>query len=185
MIWLIVLLAYVLGSVPSAYVAGRIRGAGDIRLLGDGNVGARNAYWELGPRVGVGVFLFDATKGLLPVVLAQAAALPQVAVLGTGLAAVVGHNWPVFLRFRGGRGEATSIGVLSVVATQPMLILAAPVLATLLIKRSVILASGVLFVPLSLVAWWVGAPGAIVAYSLGLPCLVGLTHYVRIRRAPG
>jgi glycerol-3-phosphate acyltransferase PlsY len=160
-------------------------GAGDIRLLGDGNVGARTAYWELGPKVGVGVFFFDATKGLLPVLLAQAAALPQMAVLGTGMAAVVGHNWPVFLGFRGGRGEATTIGVLSVVALQPMLAMAVPALATLLIRRSVILASGVLFIPLSLVCWWMGAPGVIVAYSLALPCLVGLTHYMRARRASG
>jgi len=129
------------------------------------------------------VGLIDAGKGALAILIAQAVNLPQVGVLLAGAAAVIGHNWPVFLRFRGGRGEATTIGVLLVTITQPMLILAAPAILTLVIWRNVILASAVLFVPLPFVCWWLGVPGALVAYGVALPCLVGLTHFLRTRQA--
>ena len=185
MAWLAVLVGYVLGSVPTAFMAGRLLGAGDIRRMGDGNVGSRNAYHELGHKTGVCVFFLDVAKGALPLLIAQSAALPQAMVLATGVATVVGHNWPVFLGFRGGRGEATTIGVLLALITQPMLILAGPVVATLLLKRNVTMASCVLFIPLPLVCWWLGIPGTLVAYSVGLPCLVGVTHYMRTRQVSG
>ncbi|GAI28023.1 unnamed protein product, partial [marine sediment metagenome] len=78
--------------------------------------------------------------------------------------------------FKGGRGESTTIGVLLTLITQPMLILAVPVLATLAIKKSVIIASCVLFIPLPLVCWWLGMPGLLTAYGITLPCLIGFTH---------
>ena len=180
--WLIVLLGYFLGSIPTAYIAGHVVKGRDIRQMGDGNVGARNAFHELGAKVGIAVFFIDAGKGALAVLIAQAASLSQLVVLFTGAAAVIGHNWPVFIGFRGGRGESTAIGVLLSVITQPMLILAGPSLLTLILRRNVILASTILFVPLPLVCWWLGVSGALVAYSVGLPCLVGFTHFLRTRR---
>ena len=180
--WLIVLLGYFLGSIPTAYVAGRLFKGGDIRQMGDGNVGAANAFHQLGAKVGIAVFFVDAGKGALAILIAQAANIPQAAVLFTGVAAVAGHNWPVFIGFRGGRGESIAIGVLLTLITQPMLILAGPALATLFIKRNVIIASCVLFIPLPLVCWGLGVSGALVAYSIGLPCLVGFTHFIRTRR---
>lgn len=185
MTWVVVLLGYLIGSVPTAYVGGRLLGAGDIRQLGDGNVGARNAYHQLGPKSGISIFFIDAAKGVLPVLIAQAVGVSQVVVLVTGMAAVVGHNWPVFLGFRGGRGESTTVGVLLALVTQPMLLMAGPTLATLFIRRSVIVASCVLFIPLPLVCWWLGVPGMLVGYSAVLPCLVGATHYLRTRQASG
>ena len=181
--WLIVILAYLLGSIPTGYIAGRIFKQVDIRQLGDGNMGAQNAFRQLGAWLGIAVGLIDAAKGALAIFIAQAANLPQIAVLLAGAAAVAGHNWPVFLRFRGGRGEATTIGVLLVTIAQPVLILAIPAIATLVIWRNVTLASAVLFVPLPFVCWWLGVPGALIAYGVALPCLVGFTHYLRTRRA--
>ena len=182
MYWLIVLLGYFLGSIPTAYVAGRLLKGRDIRQMGDGNVGAANAFRQLGAKVGIGVFWVDAGKGALAILIAQAASIPLVAVLFTGAAVVVGHNWSVFIGFRGGRGESTSIGILLAIITQPVLILAVPTLATLLIKRDVVKASCVLFIPLSLVCWWLGLPGALVSYSIALPCLVGITDFVKRRQ---
>ncbi len=182
MTWLIVLLGYILGSIPTAYIAGRLLRGKDIRQVGDGNMGARNAYHELGHKTGVGVFFIDVAKGALPVLIAQAASLSQVGILLTGLAAVVGHNWPIFIGFRGGRGEATAIGVLLALITQPMLILVGPVVVTLVVKKNVILASCVLFIPLPLICWWLGVPGVLVSYSVALPCLVGITHFFRMRQ---
>jgi len=181
--WLMVILGYLLGSIPTAHIAGRIFKKVDIRRVGDGNVGAQNAFRQLGAKIGIAVGLIDAGKGALAILIAQAVNLPQIAVLLAGAAAVIGHNWPVFLRFRGGRGEATTIGVLLTTITQPMLILAAPAILTLVIWRNVILASAVLFVPLPLVCWWLGVPGALIAYGVALPCLVGFTHFLRTRQA--
>lgn len=180
--WLIVILGYLLGSIPTAHIMGRVFRKVDIRQVGDGNMGAQNAFRQLGAKIGVAVGLIDAGKGALAILIAQATNLPQITVLIAGVAAVIGHNWPVFLRFRGGRGEATTIGVLLTSITQPMLILAAPATLTLIISRNVILASAVLFVPLPFVCWWLGVPGALVAYGIALPCLVGFTHFLRIRQ---
>ena len=183
MSWLILLVGYLLGSIPTAYISGRVLKGGDIRQMGDGNAGAQNAFHQLGAKVGIVVFLIDAGKGILAIFIAQAASISQVAVLLTGVAVVIGHNWPVFIGFRGGKGESTAIGVLLIVITQPMLILALPVLATLLIRKNVTLATCVLFIPLPLVCWWLGVPGLLIGYSVALPVLVGFTHLIKIKGA--
>ncbi len=181
MLWLTIVLAYFLGAIPTAYIAGRFKGE-DIRQIGDGNVGAANAFRQLGAKIGIAVFFIDAGKGVLTVLIAQAVGLPQAASLLIGVVAVAGHNWSVFIGFKGGRGESTAIGVLLALITQPMLIIAGPALATLFIKRNVIIASCVLFIPLPLVCWWLGVPGTLVAYSIGLPCLLGITDFVKKRQ---
>ena len=180
--WLIVVLGYLLGSIPTAHIAGRILKRVDIRRIGDGNMGAANAFRHLGAKVGVAVGIIDAAKGAVAVIIAQAASLPLAAVLATGVAAVVGHNWPVFISFRGGRGESTTIGVLLALLTVPMLIIAGPAIAAHFILRNTTKAAAFIFVPLPLVCWWLGASGALIAYSMGLPSLVGFTHFLRTRR---
>jgi glycerol-3-phosphate acyltransferase PlsY len=179
--WLVIIIGYILGSLPTAYIAGRILKGKDIRKIGDENAGAANAYRELGPRAGILVFIADAAKGAAVILIAQAAHMTQVVVMLAGVAAVVGHNWPVFLGFRGGRGESTTIGVLLVLVTLPMLVLAIPALLVLVIRKKVILASAVLFAPLSLVGWWFGTSVPLIIYSIALPCLVGFTHFLRTR----
>ena len=132
--WLIILLGYFLGSIPTAYIAGHVLRGWDIRQTGDGNAGAANVFRQIGARAGISVFLVDAGKGVLAVLIAQMAGLSLATVLFTGAAAVIGHNWPIFLGFRGGRGESTTIGVLVTVITQPVLILLGSALATLYIS---------------------------------------------------
>jgi glycerol-3-phosphate acyltransferase PlsY len=176
------LLGYFLGSIPTAYIAGHILKAIDIRQLGDTNMGAANVFRQLSPKAGIVVGLVDAGKGSLAILIAQAANIPQVSILFTGVAAIVGHNWPIFISFRGGRGVSTTIGVLITVITQPMLIVGGPAVLALLIKRNVTLACTLLFIPLPLVCWWLGTPGIMVTYSIALPGLVGFTHFLRTRR---
>lgn len=182
--WIVVVSGYFIGSIPTAYIAGRMLRGKDIRQVGDGNMGARNAFFQLGPKTGFVIFLADVGKGVLAITIAQAASMAQQWVMLTGVAAVIGHNWPVFIGFRGGRGEATTIGVLLATITQPMLILIGPAIATLVIKKNVIIASCVLFIPLPFLCWWLGIPGLLIAYSITLPCLVGFTHFLRRRRLP-
>ena len=182
MAWLIVVLSYLIGAIPTAYIAGRLTAGVDIRRIGDDNMGAANAYRELSHKIGVIVFFIDAFKGALVIFLAQLINLPQIIVLLCGVAAVVGHNWPVYLRFRGGRGESTAIGILYVLVPIPMLIMTVPAFLTLILKKNVILASAVLFIPLSLLGWWLHAVRYADSYSISLPCLVGLTHFLRTRK---
>jgi len=114
------LFAYLLGSVPTGLVVARLMGGPDPRQAGSGNVGAGNLYRLLGRNAGVFTFLGDTLKGALPVSLAvfwlpPLGAWRESAVAAVGLAAVLGHIWPIFLHFQGGKGVATSFGVIAVV----------------------------------------------------------------------
>ena len=130
-------LGYLLGSLPTAYlVAQRVSGAfADIRLAGDGNAGAANAGRILGSRWGVLVGTVDIVKGAVPVLFFNTLAGSWDTVSGLGLlsgaAAIAGHVWPVWLRFRGGRGAATAVGVTAAVLTGPVLLAALPAAAIL------------------------------------------------------
>jgi glycerol-3-phosphate acyltransferase PlsY len=183
MTWLIIVLGYLLGAIPTGYIVGRVVAGGDIRRIGDENMGAANAYRELGAKAGVIVGIIDAVKGALTVLIAQAASLPLPAVLATGVAAVVGHNWPVFLGFRGGRGVSTTIGILLVLITIPMLILALPTILILILKRNVTPAMAFMFILLPLVDWWLKVPLPLIIYGVGLPALIGVTTFFRTRWA--
>ena len=113
------LIAYLIGSFPSGYIAGRLRGV-DVRKVGSGNVGATNVTRVLGKKFGYPVFLIDFCKGLFPVLLAGAIAHRcGLSSLGTdlciaiaGIFSVVGHSFPIWLGFKGGKGVATSLGVI-------------------------------------------------------------------------
>jgi glycerol-3-phosphate acyltransferase PlsY len=115
-----VLLAYLIGSIPVAYIFGRLLKNIDIREYGSGNMGATNAFRVLGKGPGSVVLILDIIKGIIPVtLLANAFGLrdPWSLVI-IAVAAVVGHNWTVFLGFKGGKGMATSLGVLIGLAIQ-------------------------------------------------------------------
>jgi glycerol-3-phosphate acyltransferase PlsY len=180
-VWLIVLIGYLLGAVPTAYIAGRIVAGKDIRRMGDENAGAANAYRELSSKAGVLVGVIDTAKGALVILIAQAANMSQIVVLFTGAAAVIGHNWPVFLGFRGGRGVSTTIGILYVLVTLPMLIMTLPTLLILIKKRNVTPSMAFLFIVLPFVDWWLKVPAGLIAYGVALPALVGITTFFRNR----
>ena len=153
MSWLTIIIGYLIGAIPTAYLAGRWLRRKDIRELGDGNMGAQNAFREFGPATGIAVGLLDACKGALSILIPRAFNAPLPIVMASGAACIIGHNWPAFLGFRGGRGEAPTIGIFYVLLTQPMLILTAPGFLVLFLTRNVIIASIVVFVPLPLLAW--------------------------------
>jgi len=111
---LLTLGAYLLGSVPAAYLAARWSRGIDIRQYGDGNVGSTNLMRLTSKRIGIPVVIFDLGKGALMVWIAQLLGLDITQQAVVGVAAVIGHNWPVFLRFNGGRGIFTSLGVISI-----------------------------------------------------------------------
>ncbi len=116
-----ILAAYLLGSVPVGFLLARAKGI-DIRTVGSGNIGATNVFRSVGKPWGIATFMADALKGFVPVFFFPGLAgelPPETGVLFAllcGVAAIAGHNWPVWLRFRGGKGVATSAGVLLGVA---------------------------------------------------------------------
>jgi glycerol-3-phosphate acyltransferase PlsY len=102
--------AYLLGSIPSAYIAGRLRKGIDIRQVGSRNMGAMNVFYQLGMVSGILVLAVDIGKGVAAVALAHWLA-PGVVEFFAGATAVLGHSFPLWLNFRGGKGGATLIGV--------------------------------------------------------------------------
>ena len=113
---LLVVAAYLAGSIPSAYLAVKWARGIDIRRHGTGNVGAANVLKLTSKRLAIAVTVVDIGKGALMVWLAQLTGLGAAAQAAVGVAAVIGHNWPVFLRFHGGRGIFTTLGVITVQA---------------------------------------------------------------------
>ena len=120
----IVLFAYLIGSIPMAYIVGRMVKKIDIRLYGSGNVGAANISMQVGKRVIIPLGVFDVfVKGAFPVYLSQELGVgPWVAVI-TGLSTIMGHNWSLYLMFTGGRGIIVTLGVLLVLAWKELLAL--------------------------------------------------------------
>ena len=181
MVILAVLGSYLLGSIPSAYIAGRLSRGIDIREFGDGNSGATNAARVMGRSVGLAVFAVDLSKGVLAILLAQCFVQEPVVILA-GIAVVAGHNWPVYIGFRGGMGHSTTIGVLCVLLPLAMGILLIASAIPYFVMRKVKLAGAIQFGPLWLVALLMGAPVVLVGYSVGLPCLIGIRHLQTSRR---
>lgn len=104
-------LAYLLGSVPYGFLAGKLRGV-DLRREGSGNIGATNALRVLGKPWGITVFFLDFLKGWLPLFVAAQLGVSEPILVGMAVLVIVGHNFPVWLGFRGGKGIATSAGVI-------------------------------------------------------------------------
>ena len=111
-LWGLVVLGYFLGSIPFGYLLVRARGGGDVRRLGSGNIGATNVARTSGWPVGVATLLLDVAKGFLAVWLAEHFSGGNIRfMMYAGLAAILGHVFPVWLRFSGGKGVATALGV--------------------------------------------------------------------------
>jgi acyl phosphate:glycerol-3-phosphate acyltransferase len=127
---------YLMGSIPSAYLVGQLKGV-DMRQVGDCRIGASFAVRTLGLSLGVVVGLMDLLKGVFTVIVLQAMGLTQEAILFGGLLAVVGHNWSIFMGFKGGLGAMTMYGVLVVLAPWQLIIaLTASVVCYLIIRRT-------------------------------------------------
>jgi glycerol-3-phosphate acyltransferase PlsY len=172
---LCIIIAYLLGSIPFAYIIGKLSGL-DVRQVGDRNVGTFNVFRHAGLGAGIATLVADVGKGALAIVVAKLLSVPELVVFGAGVAAAIGHNWPVFLRFRGGRGLAVVIGALLALLPIEMLIAAAIGLVVLYATRSSIWFGVALFIPLILLCLIFRKPVSLIVYSAALPCLAGLAH---------
>jgi|SRR5208283_1618362 len=114
--------AYLLGSTPTALIIAKRFKSLDIRSVGDGNMGAHNTFHEIGPRFGVLVAIVDFFKGVIPVFVAHVLGLGLAWQMIAGILAILGHDFPVFAKFQGGQGTATSLGTMLVLFTLPTII---------------------------------------------------------------
>ena len=141
--------AYLLGSIPSAYIIGRLVKGVDIREVGSRNMGALNTLHSVGPAAAVVVLTADTLKGSLAILISLAIGDAPWACVYGAIGVTAGHNWPVFLGFRGGKGAATILGVSFALLPWLTLVSLAPAALVALISRNVVLGTAVGFVLLN------------------------------------
>jgi len=181
--------AYLLGSIPTGYIFGRLLKGVDIRKHGSGNMGATNVFRVVGKVPGIIVLLLDALKGFIAVKLAALFFYRQDIGISmewfciiAALCAVSGHNWTVFLRFKGGKGVATSTGALAALMPQVVGICFVIWAIIFLLTRIVSVASVIASVALLVFAWVFNKPAELKMLSLAL-CLISLyKHIPNIKR---
>jgi len=173
-IWIVLIVCgYILGSIPMSLLAAKARGV-DLRKQGTHQVGAGNLWRTTTRKLGLTVGIYDFLKGMLIIWIAQAQGLDAGQQLVVGLAVIVGHNWPVFLRFHGGRGIATLLGIaiilpcLNDISFWPTTIAIAFVVITTLILRSSALPVFFGAASLSLTTWLFGDDASIALAYLAI-----------------
>ena len=187
-----IVIGYLLGSTPSAYIATRLVTGEDVRQLGGGNVGGLNVYREVGAWPALVVGIVDLGKGTAAVAIAYWVLalndLTQPWVLAAGLGAVIGHNWMLWLKFSGGKGMGAAIG--SLVILMPLygywpglLIFFGVVLIPIIITRNMALSMGIGLLSLPFIGWLGVKSGLFVAWSIVLGLIIGLKFLPTARAA--
>ena len=179
---LAVALGYAVGSIPFALLVGRLVSGVDLRRAGSGNPGAANALRTSGVAAAVCVLALDAAKGAAGVVWAGRLGGGESAQALAGAAAVVGHIYPVWLRFRGGKGVATAAGAFGVLTPLAIGPAAAIFVATVWASRYISLGSVMAAVALAPLAWTTGAPAAAVTAAAAVGVLVVFRHRTNLGR---
>ena len=173
--------AYVIGSIPTAYIVVRAVKGEDIREVGSHNVGALNAYRRVGPAAGLAVLVVDAAKGVLAVTAPRLLGIDDWALFITTPLVVAGHNWPVFLDFRGGKGAAAIFGISLVIVPWLTVITAGPSILVMLLLRNVVLGAAFGFILLNILLWVTGQGAEQVGLCLLLTLLVTGTYVLNVR----
>jgi glycerol-3-phosphate acyltransferase PlsY len=176
-----ILVGYLAGSVPFAFLLARRAGI-DVRLAGSGNVGAANVLRTTGIGRAIAVTALDVAKGAAAVAIAYGSSGGNGVVALTGAAAVVGHIYPVWLRFHGGKGVAVAAGVFAMLTPIATAIAITLFLVIVWTTRYVSLGSVAATLALPPAAWLTGAPGVVVAAAAGSSGLILFRHRANLRR---
>ena len=185
----IFLLSYLVGSVPFGYLLVALRQGEDIRKIGSGNIGATNVRRILGRKWSYAVLLLDMLKGFMPVFLTGiflergvSESTAQIAQVVAGIGALIGHNWTVFLGFKGGKGVATGAGIFLCIAPRAvgvcLVVFGAVRYASRFISAGSLAAAGLLPV----VMYFLEKPPSFVLFSLAVSGLIVLRHSGNIKR---
>jgi glycerol-3-phosphate acyltransferase PlsY len=185
-----IVIGYLLGSFPSAYLAGRLRKGLDIREVGSKNMGAMNVFYQVGPMEAMLVTLADLGKGVGAILLVRwLLGIPPEFELLTGLTgatAIIGHIFPVFLKFHGGKGAATAIGILIFLMPWAVPFLFIVFVIALLVTHNPTFSYSLLLIVFPFVAGFIyvdrhGEPLALVFYSIGIGIFLGIQYIPRIK----
>jgi acyl phosphate:glycerol-3-phosphate acyltransferase len=178
---LLVIFSYLLGSVPSGLIIGKLSGL-DVRKAGSGNIGATNVARLLGKRGGLLTLVGDTAKGFIPVLAVQQMGFSHPVAALVGVAAFLGHVYPIFLKFKGGKGVATSFGVLLGLAPLATMILLVVFAAVAFTTRLVSLSSMVTAVAAPLVLWLFYYSPTYVIMTAFMAVMIVFRHYANIQR---
>ena len=180
-------MAYLLGSIPTGFLVARARGV-DIRTVGSGNIGATNAFRVLGKGLGIFVLLMDALKGFVAVELAIviATVLPGPAIVNlkitAGICAILGHNYTCWLRFKGGKGIATSAGVLIALVPLALVIILSIFIILFVLTRYVSVGSIAASFSLPFATWFTTRDTGLTIVTGAMGALAILKHRKNIQR---
>ena len=177
-----VVAAYLIGSVPFALLLARKWGAADLRRVGSGNLGAANVMRTSGVTAGVLVACLDMAKGAIGVFMAARFTDNAAAPAAGGLAAIVGHIYPIWLRFRGGKGVATACGVFSMLTPLAIPPTLAIFLITVAVTKYISLGSLLATLALPTLAYATGSPAPAVAAAIGAAALIVFRHRSNMTR---
>jgi len=173
--------AYLIGSIPTGLLLGKAYGI-DVRREGSGNIGATNLYRTVGRKVGIITLIGDCLKGLLPVLLVKASSLPPEFAAWVGLAAFCGHVFPVFLKFKGGKGVATALGVFLALAPLAVAIAIALFAVLMFLWRYVSLGSISAAAAMPLAVYLLGESRTVTVVTLVIAAIVIIRHHENIKR---
>jgi len=173
--------AYLIGSIPPAYITGRLIKGIDIRQVGTRNMGAMNVFYQVGFAAGLLVLAVDIGKGAAAVALARWLGVPEIAAWLAGAAAVIGHNFPVFLKFHGGRGGATCIGILVFLMPWAIPIYLAIFGIVLLLTRFPTVSYSIALLCFPFIGWLIYQQWELAVYSVGLLLLPAIKYIPRIK----
>jgi len=179
----IVIASYLLGSIPSAFIMARIRRKADIRRFGTGNVGAANVIRNIGVWEGIAVGLADIAKGALGIFFGKLAGLPQPWMFGAGFSALVGHNFPCFIGFKGGKGATVTLGIFLMLFPKETGIILGTMAFLLFVVRKFDFAISLSLVFLPLTIWLFDRDIPAVVYAAIILLFMGIRSLPFIKRA--
>jgi acyl phosphate:glycerol-3-phosphate acyltransferase len=178
----VIVVSYLIGAIPTGLIVVRLLTGEDIRRHGSGNIGTVNVLRVAGAGTAVVVLAVDILKGLVPIVLAERMGASAWTVVLAGLAAIAGHNWSIFLKFQGGKGVATSFGVLAALSWPAAAVAAAVWIVTVAVTRYSSLGSllGVVSVPITM--WRLNQPEEYVYFGVIAALFAIYRHRANIQR---
>ena len=180
-LFIVIAAAYLIGSIPTGLLLGKAYGI-DVRKEGSGNIGATNLYRTVGRKVGIITLIGDCLKGFLPVLLLKFSALPPEFAAWVGLAAFCGHVFSLFLKFKGGKGVATALGVFLALAPLAVAIAIALFAVLMFFWRYVSLGSISAAAVMPLVVFLLGENRAVTSVTFIIAVIVIWRHHENIKR---
>lgn len=178
---IIIAVSYLVGSIPTGLLLGKMYGI-DVRKEGSGNIGATNLYRTVGRKVGVITLIGDCIKGVVPVLVVKLSRMPFSYICSAAVAVFCGHVFSIFLKFKGGKGVATALGVFIVLAPLPLLAALLLFIILVYLFRFVSLGSIAAAAVMPVAVWFMGGVKELVATTACISALVIIRHIENIKR---